>query len=90
MFESLLNILVRRATLFALDTSKVSLKNRKIFALKMMGEHRLNSRFPHNRKAVQKGLLFSLCKMKALAKRALSLHRLNRACLEGFAGLTDI
>ena len=33
-----------------LGNSKVNLKNRKIFALKMMGEHRLNSRFPLQRK----------------------------------------
>ena len=31
-----------------LGNSKVNLKNRKIFSLKMMGEHRLNSRFLHN------------------------------------------
>ena len=29
-----------------LRNSKVNLKSCKIFALKMMGEHRLNSRFP--------------------------------------------
>ena len=29
-----------------LRSSKINLKNRKIFALKMMGEHSLNSRFP--------------------------------------------
>ena len=29
-----------------LGNSKVNLKSRKIFALKMMGEHRSNSRFP--------------------------------------------